>query len=348
MNKVIFWSIIGVIIVVTLKLISGILAPFFIAGVISYLLQPFIDHVLLRYKLSRTVVVSVISLVSFGFFVIMAMVLLPIIYQQIALLVNKIPSYNNYLQTELMPIVSNKIHSLDPSIANKIKGSVINFVNGTLGIIKGLANNIWRYTMVTINLFILILLIPIILFYFLRDWQKMAKIIDNLLPLNGKRKIEKLLHAINSTLSAYIRGQLNVCLLLSVYYSISLSLIGLDLAVLLGIVSGLSIIIPFVGIFISFILTMIISYFTFGFSSKLIYIVIIYFIGSTVEGYILTPKIIGDKIGLHPLWIIFAVLAFGNLFGFIGIFFAVPIAGIIRILFLAAIDSYKASKFYKG
>lgn len=348
MNKIIFWSIIGVVISVTLKLISGVLTPFFIAGVISYLLQPSIDRILLRYKLSRTVVVSVISLLSFSFFVIIAVVLLPIIYQQIALLINKIPAYNNYLQTELMPIVTKEIQSLDPNIASKIKDSVSNFVNGTFILIKGLANNIWRYTMVTINLFILILLIPIILFYFLRDWHKMVKIINNLLPLNGKKKIEKLLCAINDTLSAYIRGQLNVCLLLSLYYSISLSVIGLDLAVLLGIVSGLSIIIPFVGIFISFILTMVISYFAFGFSSKLIYIIIIYFIGSIVEGYILTPKIIGDKIGLHPLWIIFAVLAFGNLFGFVGIFFAVPIAGIIRILFLSAIDSYKASKFYKG
>ena len=322
--------------------------PFFIAGVITYLLQPSIDRILLRYKLSRTVVVSVISLLSFSFFVIMAIVLLPIVYQQIALLISKIPAYNNYLQAELMPIVTKEIQSLDPNIASKIKDSVSNFVNGTFIIIKGLANNIWRYTMVTINLFILILLIPIILFYFLRDWHKMAKIINNLLPLNGKKKIEKLLCAINDTLSAYIRGQLNVCLLLSLYYSISLSVIGLDLAVLLGIVSGLSIIIPFVGILISFALTMIVSYFAFGFSSKLMYVVIIYFIGSTVEGYILTPKIIGDKIGLHPLWIIFAVLAFGSLFGLIGVFFAVPIAGIVRILLLAIIDSYKASKFYKG
>ncbi len=214
-------------------------------------------------------------------------------------------------------------------------------------LITGLANNIWHVTKITINLFMLILLIPLILFYFLRDWLTMAKNIELLLPLKGKKKIQEILSAINCSLSAYIRGQLNVCLLLSVYYGISLSILGVDLGVLLGILSSFSIIIPFVGVFISFSLTMIVSYFTFGMVNKLFYIIIIYLIGLIVEGYILSPKIIGDKIGLHPLWIIFAVLALGNLFGFIGIFFAVPIASIIKVLFLAAIDFYKSSKFYK-
>ena len=322
--------------------------PFFIAGVMSYMLQPSIDRISLRFKLSRTFVVSAISLVFLSLFVIMTILFLPIIYQQIALLINKTPTYNNYIQTELIPFITKKIYSIDPSIAGRIKNSISNFINGTFVVIKGLANNIWHYTMVTINLFTLSLLIPIILFYFLRDWQKMATSVNNLLPLQNKQRIKKLLSAINDTLSSYLRGQLNVCLLLSLYYSISLSVIGIDLGILLGIISGLSIIIPFIGIFASFILTMIIGYFTFGMGSKLLYVVIIYIIGAIVEGYILTPKIIGDKIGLHPLWIIFAVLAFGSIFGFIGIFFAIPIAGIIRVLLLFAIDSYKASKFYKG
>ena len=278
----------------------------------------------------------------------MTIVVLPIVYQQVTLLISKIPTYNNYLQTVLMPVITKKIYSIDPSIAASVKDSISNFVNGIFIVIRELANNIWRYTMVTINLFVLILLIPIILFYFLRDWQKMTTSVDHLLPVPSRQKIAKLLTAISGTVSAYVRGQLNVCLLLSFYYSIALSMIGVDLGVLLGILSGISIIIPFVGIFTVFTLTMIISYFSFGISSKLLYIGIIYFIGSIIESYILTPKIIGDKIGLHPLWIIFAVLAFGSLFGFIGILIAVPTAGIIKILFLFAVDFYKSSKFYKG
>ncbi|MCC8399940.1 MAG: AI-2E family transporter [Rickettsia endosymbiont of Culicoides impunctatus] len=347
MDKTIFWVIVVGTIIVTLTLISNILMPFFIAGIISYILQPIIDNLSLRYKLSRTIVVSVISFLFFSIFAIVIVVLLPIIYQQTTLLISKIPAYKDYLQTELIPVITAKFYSIDPDIADNIKNSISNFVNGIFLLITGLANNIWHVTMVTINLFVLILLIPLILFYFLRDWLTMSENINLLLPLKGKKKILKILSAINTSLSAYIRGQLNVCLLLSIYYGVSLSILGVDLGLLLGVLSGFSIIIPFVGILISFSLTMIVSYFAFGMVSTLFYIIIIYLVGTIVEGYILSPKIIGDKIGLHPLWIIFAVLALGNIFGFLGILFAIPIASIVKVLFLSAIDFYKSSKFYK-
>ncbi|MCC8372353.1 MAG: AI-2E family transporter [Rickettsia endosymbiont of Pseudomimeciton antennatum] len=348
MNKAIFWVIVVSTIIITLTLISNILMPFFIAGIISYILQPIIDNLSLRYKLSRTIVVSVISFLFFSILAIILVVLMPIIYQQTTLLISKIPAYKDYLQTELIPVITAKIYSIDPNIADNIKNSISNFVNGIFLLITGLANNIWHVTRVTINLLVLILLIPLILFYFLRDWFTMSENINLLLPLKGKKKIQEILSAINDSLSAYIRGQLNVCLLLSVYYGVSLSVLGVDLGVLLGVLSGFSIIIPFVGILISFSLTMIVSYFAFGMVNTLFYIIIIYLIGTIVEGYILSPKIIGDKIGLHPLWIIFAVLALGNIFGFLGILFAIPIASIVKVLFLAAIDFYKSSKFYKN
>ncbi len=347
MDKTIFWVIIVGTIIVTLTLISNILMPFFIAGIISYILQPIIDNLSLRYKLSRTIVVSVISFLFFSILAIVLVVLLPIIYQQTTLLVNKIPAYKDYLQTELIPVITAKIYSIDPNIADTIKNSISNFVNGIFLLLTGFANNIWHVTMVTINLLVLILLIPLILFYFLRDWLTMSNNINLLLPVKGKKKIQEILSAINTALSAYIRGQINVCLLLSIYYGVSLSILGVDLGVLLGVLSGFSIIIPFVGILISFSLTMIVSYFAFGMVNTLFYIIIIYSVGIIVEGYILSPKIIGDKIGLHPLWIIFAVLALGNIFGFLGILFAIPIASIVKVLFLAAIDFYKSSKFYK-
>lgn len=347
MDKAIFWVIVVGTIIVTLTLISNILMPFFIAGIISYILQPIIDNLSSRYKLSRTIVISVISFLFFSIIAIVVVILLPIMYQQTTLLINKIPAYKDYLQTELIPVITAKIYSIDPNIADNIKNSISNFVNGIFLLITGLANNIWHVTMVTINLFVLILLIPLILFYFLQDWFTMSNNINLLLPVKGKKKIQEILSAINDSLSAYIRGQLNVCLLLSVYYGVSLSILGVDLGVLLGILSGFSIIIPFVGILISFFLTMIVSYFAFGIVNTLFYIIIIYLVGIIVEGYILSPKIIGDKIGLHPLWIIFAVLALGNIFGFLGILFAIPIASITKVLFLAAIDFYKSSKFYK-
>lgn len=347
LDKTVFWVIVIGVMITSLTLVSKILTPFFIAGVISYILQPIIFYLSRHHKFPRNATVAIIFLLFLSIFTVVVAVVLPIIYQQVTLLITKIPTYNNYLQTELIPVITEQVQAVDPAIASKIKDLINNFASGIFSLMTAFANNIWYYTMATINVVILLVLIPIILFYFLRDWSKIITNIDNLLPLQNKHNIKRILTAINDTLSAYIRGQLNVCLLLSTYYSIALSIVGVDLSVLLGVVSGFSIIIPFVGASITFIMTMIVSYCAFGIGNKLFYITMIYLIGIVVESYILAPKMIGDKIGLHPLWIIFAVLALGNLFGFIGIFFAVPMAGIIKVLFLSAIEFYKSSKFYK-
>ena len=147
-------------------------------------------------------------------------------------------------------------------------------------------------------------------------------------------------------LSAYIRGQLNICLLLSAYYFIGLSLVGIDLALLLAIISGFLVIIPFIGAFISLFLMLVSCYFSYGASVEIVYILVLFVIAHIIESYILTPQIIGDKIGLHPVWIIFSVFAAGSVFGFVGIVFAIPIAGVIKILLFNMIEYYKSTKIY--
>jgi putative permease len=347
LNRIaIFWFLLVGVFITASTLISGAIKPFFIAFIIAYLLQPTIDFIVSRLKLQRNLAASIIFLIFLGVFFVALVILLPIIYQQISIFINNVPKYKNYFQAEIMPHLSAKIYSIEPNIADKIKDSLSNFINNIFTILTSLANNFWRYTIVTINIFVLLLLIPIILFYFLRDWPKIIANMESLLPLHSKKKITEILFSINNLLSAYIRGQLNICLLLSVFYSISLSIVGVDLAILLGILSGFLVIIPFIGTLISFSLVLIVAYLTFGMKIKLLYIIMIYLIGNIGESYILTPKIIGDKIGLHPVWIIFSILACGGLFGFVGIFFAIPIAGITKILLFNVIDFYKASKFY--
>ena len=346
MHKIICWLVAAGIPIVVLLLTANILAPFFIAFIIAYILQPLIDNSWLKDKLPRSIVSCGVFIIFLGAFILSLIILLPIIYHQISLLISKIPIYKHYLQSELAPVFTAKIHSIDPSIANKIKDSFKTIIDSAFTTIVLIINNIWSYTMATINIMTIILLVPVILFYFLRDWPKMIKTLENLLPARGKGKIREIFSSINELLSAYIRGQFNVCLLLSGFYWVGLSIIGLDSSLLLGILSGFLIIVPFIGTLISFSFTMIIGYFTWGLA-KLSYIIILYVAGYIIESYILTPKIIGDKIGLHPLWIMFAVFACGSLFGLIGIFFAIPIAGIIKVLLKFAVISYKSSKIYK-
>ncbi|KDO03585.1 pheromone autoinducer 2 transporter [Rickettsia tamurae subsp. buchneri] len=348
MNRTaIFWLVFLGLFISGFMLISDAVKPFFIAFIISYLLQPAIGFIASKFKISDKFASSIIYLIFLSIFFLSLTILVPIIYRQIFTFINNIPKYKNYLQAEILPPIMAKIYSIEPDIADKIKNSLSNFINSIFTILGSIANNFWRYTIITINIFVLFLLIPIILFYFLRDWAKIIANMKSLLPIKTRPKILEILSAINNLLSAYIRGQLNICLLLSTYYSIAFTVIGIDLALLLGILTGFLVIIPFIGTFISFLLTLIIGYLTFGMTAKLLYIMIIYLVGNICESYILTPKIIGDKIGLHPLWIIFSIFACGSLFGIIGIFFAIPIVGITKILLLNLIKFYKSSKFYR-
>jgi putative permease len=348
LGKIIFWGIISLILISLLALLGNVLVPFATSCIIAYILQPLITTISSRYKISRTFISSIVFIIFISIFLVLLIVLLPSIYQQIALLISKIPAYKDYIQSEIVPVIATKINLIDPAISDKIKNSMQSFIGTIFSIITLLTNNIWLYAVAMINKVAMLLLVPIILFYFLRDWPKMINSLESLLPLQDKSKVRKILSSINKLLSAYIRGQLNICLLLACFYSIALSVIGIDLSLLIGILSGILIIIPFIGTLISFALAIIIGYFSFGMQIGLVYIVLLYISGNIIESYILTPNIIGDKIGLHPLWIMFSVFASGALFGFIGIFFAIPIAGIIKVLFLAGVERYKSSKIYKA
>ena len=346
MNKSIFWLIIIGVMCGIVTLTSSVLVPFIAAFIIAYILRPLTNAVAVNCKVSKCIAPYLVFFLFIGIFVVACTILFPAIYKQTSLFISKIPVYKNYVQSELLPIIIQKLHNIDPNIANNIKNLIDSFVNIIFSIISGMFNNIWNYTVATIYGFMLVIVVPILLFYFLRDWTKMANYVEALLPATHKQKIVTIFSDINTLLSAYMRGQLNICLMLSCYYSISLAFIGIDLGLLLGVLSGFLIIIPFIGGFISFTLAMIIGYFTFGLSNKLLYVFITYIIGYSMESYILSPTIIGEHIGLHPVWVMLGVFVCGSLFGFWGVFFAIPIAGIIKILLGVIVDGYKSSRFY--
>lgn len=347
MNKLVFWTLTLLIFLAVICAVSEALAPFIIAFIFAYLLQPLIDNNSKKFNAPRRLISTGIFGIFISSFIVILVVLLPLVYKQIAALITKIPSYRNNFNVGLDYFLA-WIQKFDPSIAAKVSESLQNFINSAFSLVVAAANNIWGYTLATINFFAIVFLVPIILYYFLRDWPKMVKGVESILPLKEKSKVGRIFLDINTLLSAYIRGQLNICLLLSLYYIVGLNLIGIDLALLLGIISGFLVIIPFIGAFISLFLMLASCYFSYGASVKILYILILVTIAHIIEGYILTPKIIGDKIGLHPVWIIFAVFAAGSVFGLIGIIFAIPIAGVIKILLFHMIDYYKSSKIYNN
>lgn len=347
MNKVAFWGSSLLLLGFSGYLVSDMLAPFIIAFVFAYILQPAIEKNAQRFKISRNFITTAIFILFIGGFVIAVLIILPIIYNQIAAFIIKIPVYKNNFEAGLTDALA-RINSINPEIAAKISNSMQTFVNSIFSILASAANNIWGYTRATINFFATVALVPIILYYFLRDWPKMLRSVDSLLPVQNKNRIREIFAGINRLLSAYIRGQLNICIILSIYYIIGLNIIGVDLAFLLGLTSGFLIIIPFLGSLTSLFLMLVSCYFSHGASIEMLYVLILFAVGYLTESCILTPKIIGDRIGLHPLWIIFAVFAAGSVFGLAGIALAIPIAGVIKLLLFHLIDYYKSSRLYNN
>ncbi len=346
MNKIIVWAIALLTVMYAVYLLSDTLVPFILSFVFAYLLQPAIEANCTKFKLHRSIVTTIIFTLFMSGFIAIIVIFIPLVYKQFTVFIHKIPQYKTNFEILLLQW-SEKLHEIDPEIAEKVKSSGYSVINNIFGIFSSLANYAWDGAMATINFFVILSLIPIILYYFLRDWPEIVSSVESLLPRRGKSKVRKIFIDINELLSAYIRGQLNICFMLSFYYSMMLTLMGLDLALLLGVVSGFFIIIPFIGPFLSFFLVMLSSYIAFGFGKKLLYIAILFLVGMLVEGYILTPKIIGDRIGLHPVWVIFAVIAAGSLFGFLGILLAIPLAGVVKVCLSYLIEYYKNSDIYK-
>lgn len=349
MNKIFFWSLLVSSVLIFCYLVSDILAPFIASFIFAYILQPLIDNYSKRFKLSKELVSIIIFLIFISSFGLIVIVLVPVIYQQFTIFVQKIPKYEEYFHSKTITLAKKfGGESYNSEFVTKLYGAIQSAIDSFFTIIASLANHIWDYTIATINLVSLFVLVPIILYYFLRDWDKMVFALQGLMPEKGRSKIREIFIAINELLSAYIRGQLNICIILALYYIIGLNLIGIDLALLIGLLSGFLIIIPFIGAFTSFIFAALSCYISFDFGYEFLYVVILYTIGHTIEGYILAPRIIGDKIGLHPVWIIFSVFAAGSLLGFIGILFAIPLAGIVKVLIVQFINYYKSTKYFRG
>jgi putative permease len=300
-----------------------------------------------KFSPPRALSASIVLLVFIVICGVVVVLLLPLIYSQISILVSKIPIYKSYVNKEVIPYILEKLHAIDSTISISAKDALNQSVDNIFEICVVMLNNIWSYTMATINAIVMIFLIPVLLFYFLKDWEDMKFSFYDLFPTASQKLVRNMFSDINNVLSAYIRGQLLVCLIWAIYYYITLSYIGIDLALILAVISGIAPIVPLVGAIISIAVSMLVGYFTFGFDVHLLYILSTYIVGNIIDSSLITPKIIGDSIGINPIWIVFAVLVLGYLIGPIGMLVAIPIAGIISVILKYATQDYKDSALYK-
>jgi putative permease len=343
----IIWSFIVAIFCLLFVHIPSIAWPFLISFILAYALSPLMEFLQEKFRLPRTLSACIVLSIFLVIFGLLLVLLLPLIYSQISILVSKIPIYKSYVNKEVVPYILEKLHSIDSRISISAKSALNQSVDNIFEMCVAMLNNIWSYTMATINAIVMIFLIPILLFYFLKDWEKMKFSFYDLFPTTTQKLVRNIFFDINNILSAYIRGQLLVCLIWAVYYYMALAYIGIDLALILAVISGIAPIVPVVGAIISISASMIVGYFTFGFDAYLLYILLIYVVGNIIDSALVTPKIIGDSIGINPIWIVFSVLVLGYLIGPIGMLVAIPIAGVISVILKYARQDYKDSELYK-
>ena len=326
-----------------------ILTPFLVAIVLAYMFDPVVDR-LERLGLSRTWGTITVFTLFTDILKTLLLVLVPLLAKQLLKLYQLAPQVLDWLQHTAMPWVQAKLGLSDSFWKfDKIKAAITENMGQATDIVGIVLSQATASSLVLIGLLANLVLIPVVAFYLLRDWNIMMARIRDLLPRSRADQIVSLAKECHDVLGAFVRGQLLVMLALGVIYSAGLMLVGLELGLLIGLMAGLAAIVPYMGFIIGIGAALVAGLFQFGGDLyPMIGIVVVFMVGQALEGMVLTPLLVGDRIGLHPVAVIFAILAGGELFGFTGVLLALPLAAVIMVLVRHVQDLYKDSQVYKG
>lgn len=342
-TQMIYWGIAAALLLSVLWALGNVILPFVLGGAVAYCLDPIADR-LERLGFSRVLATVTITLSAVVIFVLATLLVVPALVEQLIGLVEIAPQLvsdlSNFVTTkfpELRDGDSQLSQSL-ASVAVSLQSRVGEVLNGVLSSAASL-----------VNLVVLLVLVPVITFYLLLDWDRMVAKIDRLLPRDHAPVLRRLMAEINQTLASFIRGQGMVCLILGIFYAGSLMLVGLQFGLVVGSLAGLVTFIPYVGALFGGVLAIGLALYQFwGEWVWVGAVAAIFMSGQFVEGNILTPKLVGSSIGLHPVWLIFALSAFGTLFGFVGLLVAVPLAAAIGVVVRFGLAQYQDSLLYHG
>jgi len=327
-------------------LLAPVLMPFAFGAMLAYLGDPLTDK-LETYQLSRTKAVLVVFTVMTLVFVLVLLLLVPLLEYQVEQFVSSLPAYVSWLNETVIPWTQRRFHlGIRPINLNQIVNLIKSHWEQAGGIAATVMSSVSHSGGVIAEWLMNLLLIPVVTFYLLRDWDDLVAKVHDLLPRRIAPTAAKLATEVNTVLAAFVRGQLYVMLALGCIYSIGLWMIGLDLALLIGMLAGLVSFVPYLGSIVGIVMACVAALVQFHELIQLVPVAIVFIIGQSLEGMVLTPMLVGDKIGLHPVAVMFAVLAGGQLFGFLGILLALPIASVIMVLLRHVHELYRYSDFY--
>ena len=329
-----------------LYLLAPVLTPFFAAALLAYLGDPLADR-LEKYRLSRTLSVVIVFVCIFIVLTILVLLLFPMLQHQISYLIANFPRYIDFIQHNLAPALATKL-GIDTTLIDLeiLKQGIVQQLQQSGGMAKQLIASITQSGMALLAWLANLVLIPVVTFYLLRDWDILIARIDEMLPRAYEPVIAKLARESDDVLAAFLRGQFMVMLALGAVYSTGLWLADLKLALLIGVMAGLVSFVPYLGFILGIIAASVAMLLQTHEIMDLLPVLIVFAVGQALEGMILTPLLVGDRIGLHPVAVIFAVLAGGQLFGFVGILLALPVAAVLAVLVRHAHQQYMASSMF--
>lgn len=340
----IYWLLIAVAFVYLLNLLSPVLGPFFFSTLLAYLGDPVVDR--LEKKMSRTLSVTVVFITILLILVLTIAVFIPLVSEQLSALLQKAPQALAFVHDKIIPLLEENFQ-YQPGSG---KDTVMNIIRNNLNDIPTLASKVLKWlTGSGEYLFALlanIFLVPVVTFYLLRDWDILVAKIHALLPRQQEPKITQIAKESNEMLSAFLRGQFAVMNALGLIYAIGLSVVGLDSAIFIGFIAGWLSFVPYLGLVVGLGVATVLAYFQFNDFAHPLGVVVIFIVAQALEGSVLTPRFVGERIGLHPVAVIFAVLAGGQLAGFAGVLLALPVAAVLNVLISHVQVAYQQSKLY--
>ncbi len=346
-RRIQFWLLCFLSFVLFLFLIRSVLLPFVLGIFTAYFLDPLVDK-FERLKLSRGISTFLVTLLFFVSIITLTVLIAPLIAGQLAGLIAATPDYVATLRHQYASNIDVWLNHLPMGQLDAMQGSLANMSSVAISFMEQFVQGIFKSGAAILNVLSLLLITPVVAFYLLRDWDALVEKADGYLPRAHAATIREQLSIIDSTLAGFIRGQLNVCLILGVYFAIALSLVGLKFGLLIGLMSGLLVIIPYVGALFGAVVSLGVAFFQFDSYEGVAVVLAVFLMGQVLEGYILTPRLVGSRVGLHPVWVIFGMLAGAALFGFVGVLLAVPVSAVIGVLIRFALSRYLNSSYYSG
>src|ERR1041385_3759195 len=345
-RQLIFWVLTFLFGVLALYVLREILLPFVAGMVLAYLLDPLANR-LERMGVNRLAATLVIIGTVVLVLVILILLFVPIVAGQLGAFIEKLPGYASRIQAVAMDPNREWLRKVvgegvaDVQISDLVKQGAV--------WIAAFVRSLWSGGQALASIFSLVVVTPVVAFYLLYDWDRMVSAVDNWIPLHDRETVRELAREMDEAIAGFVRGQTAVCLILGSYYAVALTVVGLSFGLLIGLASGIITFIPYVGSMTGLVLAVGVAIAQFWPEyAPIIAVLVIFFVGQFLEGYVLAPKLVGESVGLHPVWLMFALFAFGYLFGFVGLLLAVPLAAGAGVLIRFALRRYLASPLYTG